>query len=99
MEPPGLGDPKDRLNRLLAGWQPKAIISFNGKVFKALTEKGIKGYTKRLRRHTVEGKYPTANRGYRIFQAYPTGWHYDPHAPKLRQRSLERIASTIKGLR
>lgn len=99
MEPLGLTDPKVRLNRLLAKWRPKAIISFNGQVFEALTGTNTKGYTKRLHRGTLEGKYPAPGPEYRVFQTYPTGWRYDPHAPKLRQRSLERIARTIKGLR
>ena len=99
MEPPGLEDPKVRLNRLLTKWRPRAIISFNGKVFKALTEKDTRGYTKRLLRSTLEGRYPASDREYRVFQTYPTGWRYNPHAPKLRQRSLRRIAGAIKGLR
>ncbi len=97
MEPPGSEDPKLRLNRLLRKWQAEAIISFNGKVFKALTNENVAGYTKRLRRGTVEGKYPPSGGKYRIFQTYPTGWRYRKGAPELRQASLRRIAVTILG--
>jgi hypothetical protein len=97
MEPPGSEDPKLRLNRLLRKWQAEAIISFNGKVFKALTNENVAGYTKRLRRGTVEGKYPPSGGKYRIFQTYPTGWRYRKGAPELRQASLCRIAVTILG--
>jgi len=97
MEPPGLEDPKVRLNRLLTKWRPRAIISFNGKVFKALTNENVAGYTKRLRRGTVEGKYSPLGGKYRIFQTYPTGWRYRKGAPELRQASLRRIAVTILG--
>ncbi len=95
MEPPGLEDPKVRLNRLLTKWRPRAIISFNGKVFKALTDKDTRGYTKRLVRSTLEGRYPASDREYRVFQTYPTGWRFLHDAPKLRQRSLKRIARAI----
>jgi hypothetical protein len=95
MEPPGLEDPEVRLNRLLKKWRPRAIISFNGKVFRALTNENIAGYTKRLRRGTVEGKYPPLGGKYRIFQTYPTGWRYRKGAPELRQASLCRIARAI----
>jgi len=95
MEPPGLEDPKVRLNRLLTKWGPRAIISFNGKVFKALTDKDTRGYTKRLVRSTLEGRYPASDREYRVFQTYPTGWRFLHDAPKLRQRSLKRIARAI----
>ncbi len=97
MEPPGLEDPKVRLNRLLRKWRPRAIISFNGKVFKVLTNENVAGYTKRLRRGTVEGKYPPSGGKYRIFQTYPTGYRYRKGAPDLRQASLRRIAVTILG--
>ncbi len=99
MEPPGLEDPKVGLNRLLTKWRPRAIISFNGKVFEALTGKNTKGYTKRLHRRTLEGKYPASGRDYRVFQTYPTGWRYRNGAPELRQASLRRIADTILGSR
>jgi len=95
MEPPGLEDPKVRLNRLLTKWRPRAIISFNGKVFKALTDKDTRGYTKRLLRSTFEGRYPASDREYRVFQTYPTGYRFHHDAPKLRQHSLERIARAI----
>ncbi len=99
MEPPGLEDPRRRLDRLLAKWRPSAIISFNGQVFKALTGKDTRGYTKRLRRHILEGKYPASNREYRVFQTYPTGWRYRKDATKLRRASLERIANAILDAR
>jgi len=95
MEPPGFADTKSRFDRLLAKWQPKAIISFNGKVFEHLTGKVIKGYTKRLRRQLIQGKYPASDRGYPVFQAYPTGWRYHKNASGLRQASLDRIAKAI----
>ena len=95
MEPPGLGNPKDRLNRLLARWQPKAIISFNGKVFEHLTGTGMKGYTNRLRRQLIQEEYPAPDRGYPVFQTYPTGWRYHKDASGLRQASLDRIANAI----
>ena len=99
MEPPGFENSKGQLNRLLAKWKPKAIISFNGKVFEALTGEGTRGYTKRLRRHTLEGRYPASNREYRVFQTYPTGWRYRKDATKLRRASLERIGKAIQGAR
>lgn len=96
MEPPGLEDPNVRLNRLLKKWKPRAIISFNGKVFEALTGQNTKGYTKRLPKSTLEGRYPASDREYRVFQTYPTGWRYRKNATKLRRASLERIAKAIR---
>jgi hypothetical protein len=97
MEPPGLADSKNRLNRLLAGWQPKAIVSFNGKVFEHLTGEGMKGYTNRLRRQLIQGECPASDRRCPVFQTYPTGWRYHKNASGLRQASLERIANAIQG--
>lgn len=96
MEPPGLEAPQARLNRLLKKWKPGAIISFNGKVFEALTGESTKGYTKRLRRRTLEDKYSASGREYRVFQTYPTGWRYVKDAPRLRRDSLGRIADAIR---
>ncbi len=97
MEPPGLEDPNVRLNRLLAKWKPKAIISFNGKVFEALTGEGTRGYTKRLGRRLLQKKYRTLHKEYPIFQTYPTGWRYRKGAPELRRASLRRIANAIRN--
>jgi hypothetical protein len=99
MEPPGLEDPEVRLNRLLKKWRPRAIISFNGKVFKALTDKDTRGYTKRLVRSTLEGRYPASDREYRVFQTYPTGWRFHADASRHRQDSLRRIANAIRQTR
>ncbi len=97
MEPPGLEDPNVRLNRLLAKWKPKAIISFNGKVFEALTGEGTRGYTKRLGRRLLQKKYRTLHKEYRLFQTYPTGWRYRKCAVGLRRASLRRIANAIRN--
>lgn len=97
MEPPGSEDPKVRLNRLLAKWKPKAIISFNGKAFKDLTGIDTKGYTKRLRRNLFQENYRTSGRDLPIFQTYPAGWHYGKDASRLRRESLHRIANAILG--
>ena len=95
MAPPGLVDPRDQFKSVLAHWRPRAIISFNGKVFEHLTGKVMKGYTKRLRRQLIQGKYPASDRGYPVFQTYPTGWRYHKNASGLRQASLDRIAKAI----
>ncbi len=99
MEPPGLEDPRRRLDRLLAKWRPSAIISFNGKVFEALTGEGTRGYTKRLGRRLLQKKYRTLHKEYPLFQTYPTGWRYRKGAPELRRASLRRIAKAIQGAR
>ena len=99
MEPPGLENPNVRLNRLLAEWQPEAIINFNGKVFEALTGESTDGYTKRPPKNLPQGIYRTSNHEYPLFQAYPTGWRYRQDATRLRRASLERIAKAIQGVR
>jgi hypothetical protein len=97
MEPPGLADPKDRLNRLLAGWQPKAIISFNSKVFEALTGENLRGFTRLLPRQLIRRTYRASGNEYPVFQTYPTGWRYASDATRLRRKSLQRIANAIQA--
>jgi hypothetical protein len=97
MEPTGLGDPKDRLNRLLAGWQPKAIISFNGKICEALTGENLRGYTRLLPRQLIQRTYRASGNEYPVFQTYPTGWRFAPDAGRFRQDTLRRIAEAIQS--
>jgi len=97
MEPPNFGHSKRRLDRILEQWRPRAIISFNGKVFGELTGKSTKGYTKRLRRGLFQGDYETSDRDYPIFQTFPSGWRFLHDAPKLRQRSIKGIARAVQS--
>ncbi len=97
MEPPGSEDPKVRLNRLLAKWLPKAIISFNGQALEAMTGVPSAGYLGSLRDGLVQRTYQAPEGPYPVFQTYPTGWHWCKNATKLRRASLERIADAIRS--
>jgi len=97
MEPPGFEETKGRLNRLLENWQPKAIISFNGKVLKALTGENPRGFTRQLPRELIRMTYRASGNEYPVFQTYPTGWRYASNATQLRRESLRRIANTIQS--
>ena len=72
MEPPGLEDPKVRLNRLLKKWRPRAIISFNGQVLEAMTEAPSAGYLESLQDCLVQRTYEAPEGRYPVFQTYPT---------------------------
>ncbi len=95
MEPPGFENPNRRLDRVLAKWQPTAIISFNGKVFQALTGINIEGYINTLREGLIRADYQAAGQMYPVFQTYPASWHYSRGGPQLRRDSLRRIANII----
>jgi predicted nuclease of predicted toxin-antitoxin system len=57
MEPPGFEDTVERFERLLRDWRPTAIVSFNGKVFQALTGESSAGYLDHVRRGVLERAY------------------------------------------
>ena len=84
MEPPGFEDTKARLNVLLEAWAPKAVVSFNGKVFENLMVRSTDGYLKCIRNDLLWADYRISHRSYRVFQTYPAAWRYDQHAGQLR---------------
>jgi hypothetical protein len=98
MEPPGLEDPKDRFNGVLADWRPRAIVSFNQKVCEALTGENLRGYTRLLPRQLIQRTYRAPGNEYPVFQTYPAGWRYHKNAPALRRASLGRIADAIQRM-
>jgi hypothetical protein len=95
VEPPGFRDTDVRFARLVADWQPTAIVSFNGDVFGRLTGMPTRGYTDRLRQGTVEAVYRAGFVTCSVFQTYPAAWRYDADADRLRRDSLRRIAGRL----
>ncbi|MCZ6547115.1 MAG: hypothetical protein O6837_03220 [Deltaproteobacteria bacterium] len=98
MEPPGFDHPKRRIDRLLGEWQPKAVISFNKKVFEEFAGARTTGnIIERLRADLVRYNYRVRELAVPIFATYPAGWRFDPNATRLRQDSLRRIADAIRS--
>jgi hypothetical protein len=96
VEPPGFRDTEARFQALMKEWQPQAIISFNGEVFKSITGKTSRGYLEELRHGTVEGVYRNGSVTCHVFQTFPAGWRYHSDADLLRRESLRRIANQLK---
>lgn len=98
MEPPGFDQPKRRFDRLLREWKPKAVISFNKKVFEEFAGARTTGnIIERLRTDLIRYDYGLGDLAVPIFATYPAGWRFDADASRLRQESLKRIATAIQS--
>ncbi len=98
MEPPGFDQPKRRFDRLVGEWQPKAVISFNKKVFEEFAGARTTGnIIKRLRTDLIRYNHRVRDLAVPIFATYPAGWRFDSDASRLRQDSLRRIAGAIQS--
>src|SRR3972149_6708287 len=98
VEPPGFDHPRRRFDRLLGEWQPKAVISFNKKVFEEFAGARTTGnIIERLRTDLIRYNYRAGDLAVPIFATYPAGWRFDPDASRLRQDRLRRIASAIRS--
>jgi len=95
MEPPGFDEPGMRFRALVDEWKPAAVVSFNGKVYEALTGTSTRGYLSLIRQGTLQAAFRTRLHECVLFQTFPASWRFAGQAPQLRRASLRRILEGI----